>query len=411
MADATSSALSGSLKIKSFRSIGVRSVWDMETPSHSFVLENGVVAHNCLAHSASYAIIAYACAYLKHYHPLEWWTSVLKNASKDEISGKFWKYCGHLILNPDIQHSGNDFQVEGSNIRAPASLLKGIGETAHKQLLDNRPYIDIENMCQKLEDFKIRNGTPAIDKKTGEVALHKKGPLAGTPKIKKALSAVNRGVVTKLIIAGVLDSLFPETCTTLLDKLQAYEAALAKASGEKKPAAVNPVYNIENQVVRYQLKKEIMPSFSTDLRQMLSEMGLGIVDAGKMYTHTHKKFGTLRAVAAEHLEAISNALVLPDGGVTVAVATYVAAQENRIYQGNKEMCKLSLDIDGDIYEFVRWADKSGKVPPTFKKDLKFGVGVAILRKWREDKPWAIEDYIEVQPAFVIKKELDQETEE
>jgi DNA polymerase-3 subunit alpha len=33
------------------------------------------------SHAVCYVIIGYACAFLKHYYPLEWWTAVMTNAS------------------------------------------------------------------------------------------------------------------------------------------------------------------------------------------------------------------------------------------------------------------------------------------------------------------------------------------
>jgi DNA polymerase-3 subunit alpha len=54
------------------------------------------------SHAVCYVVISYACAFLKHFYPLEWWTAVLRNASKNEVDLKFWQHCGHLILLPDI---------------------------------------------------------------------------------------------------------------------------------------------------------------------------------------------------------------------------------------------------------------------------------------------------------------------
>ena len=41
-----------------------------------------------LSHAVSYSVTAYACAFLKHHYPLEWWCAVLQNADKDEIYSK-----------------------------------------------------------------------------------------------------------------------------------------------------------------------------------------------------------------------------------------------------------------------------------------------------------------------------------
>ncbi len=117
------------LKIKSFKSLGKTTVYDMSMPiHHNFLLSNGAVAHNCfnMSHSFSYGVIAYACAYLKHYFPLEWWCGVLQNAKKDEIAEKFWSYCKDNVLLPDINHSGDNFNIVNNKIFAPISLLQDI---------------------------------------------------------------------------------------------------------------------------------------------------------------------------------------------------------------------------------------------------------------------------------------------
>src|SRR4029077_18437478 len=34
------------------------------------------------SHAVCYMYITYACAWLKHHYPLEWWTAVLRNADR-----------------------------------------------------------------------------------------------------------------------------------------------------------------------------------------------------------------------------------------------------------------------------------------------------------------------------------------
>ena len=74
------------------------------------------------SHAVCYVIISYACAWLKHHYPLEWWTSVLRNANKNEINDTFWRFCGKLIDLPDVNLSESQFEIRNERIQAPVTL-------------------------------------------------------------------------------------------------------------------------------------------------------------------------------------------------------------------------------------------------------------------------------------------------
>ena len=50
------------------------------------------------SHAVAYVVISYACAFLKHYYPLEWWAAVLSNADQKEINEVFYKYVKDMVL-------------------------------------------------------------------------------------------------------------------------------------------------------------------------------------------------------------------------------------------------------------------------------------------------------------------------
>ena len=122
------------MRAKRLTNLGVRPVYDLEMPSRSnFILENGMVAHNC-SHSVSYAIVSYATAYLKHHHPLEWWCAELTVEAED--SDKLREYAHDIkdfILQPDIFSSHpTDFTIVGDKLQAPITMLKGVGADTAK---------------------------------------------------------------------------------------------------------------------------------------------------------------------------------------------------------------------------------------------------------------------------------------
>ena len=52
-----------------------------------------------IIHAVEYALITYACMFLKHYYPMEWWASILTNASEQEITGSFWPYVKDMVFH------------------------------------------------------------------------------------------------------------------------------------------------------------------------------------------------------------------------------------------------------------------------------------------------------------------------
>jgi DNA polymerase III alpha subunit len=119
------------LKIKNVEVIKDVPVFDIEMPSNNnFVLDSGAVASNC-AHSSSYAIVSYNCAYLKFKYPLEFWAAELSCEFDNEDKLRHYaEFLGDMILQPDILFSHpTDFIIENDKLRAPLSLLKGVGIT------------------------------------------------------------------------------------------------------------------------------------------------------------------------------------------------------------------------------------------------------------------------------------------
>lgn len=82
-----------------------------------------------MAHGVSYAIVSYDCAYLKHHYSLEFWASELScEFDNEDKLRKYSELLGDMILQPDILKSHpTDFIIEGDKLRAPLSLLKGVG--------------------------------------------------------------------------------------------------------------------------------------------------------------------------------------------------------------------------------------------------------------------------------------------
>lgn len=342
------------------------------------------------SHAVSYMVITYACAFLKRHYPLEWWTSVLRNEKdRNKIDSEHWRFCRHLVNMPDIKLSGDGFQIVGDRIQAPLSLLHGIGEKAHSEILKIRPFNDVTEMCQKIRGLRVAAAKPAIDKKTELPKVDKKGNQV----LRLGNSALNKGIVSTLIVSGAASSLFPQG-SGVYEQLMEYETEKAKVNGTKaKP--IDQKYANVTPLTRFQMKKHILPAWSESLDSIISNMKIaGLVrDPILRYTTSGGEYPICHF---EHIEAIEAIKLFPDQVIRVAAPCYIVSDERKKYQGNKDMAKLQIDVDGGRLELVKWPNRSGNLPHLFEQPLTGSVCIVLLSKFSANKPFAIDDLILIQ---------------
>lgn len=402
------------------------------------------------SHAVCYATIAYACAFLKHHYPLEWWTSVLKNAAKAEVNEKFWRHCGHFIDLPDVNKSGDFWEIQNERIRAPLDLLQGVGAKAHEELCVSRPYSSIKDFVTKIENHKVATGTwstKVVEKAVIDPATGKRkrwvNPETGKKenvkvpveeqKLTKGHSSLNRKVVYTLILSGAMDSLF-EKDTIVSDKLQAYEQALAesttKEGKEPKVEAVDAKYALVNPAKHFQMRKAILPAYGQDLLPIVIAakprgLTVGVANvpvegefsiervkkeiATYAWTNNHNnRIENVRLVNCKEFEALQNATLVPGETLRIAMAIYVETKELRTFIKNdvrKEMCKIVLDVEGGRFELVKWPNKENKVPDIFKANIEGSIAIGILSKYKQDGNFSVDDLV------VIEAPLDHEEKE
>lgn len=362
------------------------------------------------SHAVCYSVIGYVCAYLKHHFPLEWWTAVLRNADKNEINENFWKHCGHLIDVPDITRSGEGFEIIGERIQAPVSLLHGVGETAHKQLLAHRPYTDIDDFCQKIEAHCV---TGAVQKKNEDGSpkfkIVKKGRGKDkvemqVPDMKRAHNALTQTVCYKLIVTGALDSLFPRnedgSELPVNDKLFMFEAATAKAKG-KKQKPVKPEYLDLDSFKRYQMRKAALPAYTEPLLQLIVDRSpqniLIVNENGRDVAYLRYRAGRIPFLSPKVVDELDRVDPFPEGvKIWGASPAYVVSQRKFTYAGHKQACEMELDVEGVRRKYVKWPDKEGRLPAVFDEPLTGAIVIIAVMKYRGDKPFGLEDVIVVQ---------------
>jgi DNA polymerase III alpha subunit len=367
------------------------------------------------SHSICYSVIAYACAFLKHYYPVQWWCAVLRNADKKEITEKFWRYCKQWVDGPDVRHSGDVFEIQSGRIRAPLNFINGVGEGAHNELVSGRPFLNVADFCEKIVKHKIAGAKPVIAK-DGTQEVDKKGK----PKFKAGTSALNRGVISKLIVSGVMDSLFEDPQASIATKLEQYEEAMYEATtklmGKAKRGKVDTKYIALTPLTRFQMQKTILPIYSESVLPLLHRNGVdGLYLSGEEYMYRPETADNIRDINAQkgNVRVIEELPVLdgaklkyfnedyqlqPGEYLGCVAAAYVASERRFNYKGNRLAVELILDVDGEQFSFVKWAnyDTGKQVIPD---NLQGSIVMAYLKRTKPDRGFQIEAVVVVQPPL------------
>ena len=121
------------------------------------------------AHAVCYAVVSYQTAYLKCHYPKQYMaalmTSVLDSATK--IAGYIaeCKEMGIPVLPPDINHSVDNFSVEGNAIRFGLGAVKNVGRGLIRSMVAKR---NEGGPFKSLEDFITRMGEGELNKRAVE---------------------------------------------------------------------------------------------------------------------------------------------------------------------------------------------------------------------------------------------------
>lgn len=356
------------------------------------------------SHAICYSILGYACAWLKHHYPLEWWTAVLRTAGKDEIITRFWGQCGHLIDLPDISLSTDRFDIVNERIRAPLNMMKGVGPAAHEEITKLQPLKDIEDFCRKIEDRRVREGT------SKEVVLKTKTKIV----VSKARTALHQGLVCTLIASGSMDSLFPPEMT-LLEKLERYVVLNCTISdnvyktkgreGEPKETVPEKYLSL-NAIQQYQMRKQILPAFCADLLKLIvPEVHRGYHTRPGSWRYKYKgRKGDAELVVPNVGEIQRIGAISPwlnRHTLRLATPAYVISYEKRTWQGNQQYAKVMLDVNGYRLDLAVWCERNGdgKPPEHLRGDLTGAVVTAVLAKYNDKRPFVIDDLIVIQPPL------------
>jgi DNA polymerase-3 subunit alpha len=111
------------------------------------------------AHSACYAVLAYATAYLKANYPVEFMAALLTSLMehKDEMAAYVdeCRRSGIPLLPPDVNRSQEQFSVEGRAIRFALAGIKHVSKPAIRAIIEERErggeFGDLFDLCNRID--------------------------------------------------------------------------------------------------------------------------------------------------------------------------------------------------------------------------------------------------------------------
>lgn len=343
-----------------------------------------------LSHSVCYAVLAYACAWLKHHYPVQWWCSVLQNATKTDIYETFWDYCKDYVALPSLAGSSKSFSILNGKIQSPYWLIHGVGKVASDELCEIGPFSNITDLARKRHNKKLRDGR----------------------------SGITQSVVYKLILIGAADSILEGG--TPLDGIERFEQAVWEIAqeGKKKPSRIPPKLGKLPEDLGpfglYQYRKSILPIYSADLLKPLVHHNKEFVkhEDGRF----RYKDGTAFTYKGEW-RVIANMVPGKDKTIRRAVVAYLEAIEpfefggtrdpiTRKRTGGSKAVSLTLDFDGERLRVPCWPDRATGEMPRGVQELTAGdIVVAILSKYNTSKRFSVEK------VDIVKKGIGDATEE
>jgi DNA polymerase III alpha subunit len=130
------------------------------------------------SHAISYSAISFQCAWLYNYYPVEWMAAFLDKEpeKRKERAINIAKSNGFEIVEADINTSSFVWEIHPTNDKVlvqPLAGLKGLGDAAIQQIVDHRPFNNIEEFLFHDEIVYSKLNKKALDVLCRSGALNK----------------------------------------------------------------------------------------------------------------------------------------------------------------------------------------------------------------------------------------------
>ena len=335
---------------------------------------SGKYAFN-MSHATAYSYIARACGFLKLYFPVEWWTAVLSNASKDDLI-KLWPRVCNVVKMPDINLSTDQFQIvkdgEAEKILAPINFINGVGTSAISQILEFRPFTSIRDILER--------------------------------------TTLNRGVMFKLILSGTLDRFFKDGMNDI-EKMQEYLNIRAEVLGKKSPETVPEEYRNLTPIKEYLLMKSVYKVYFDDLEQIATPF---LINRGVLHTHTNgvttfngNNIGEKVHIDAQYLQKSLEENEYIDG----TVVGFISSMEEKAYDNKKKkMMIMTVEIGDKAYEMIKFPDW-GKDNHGLDKSIEDGICLFVIyKKPDEGAPIVVKHLLPIENINFLKDAAEERKE-
>lgn len=301
---------------------------------HMFEVAGGYLFNK--SHATSYAVTAYAGAYLKANYPTAFYTVALQWAKDDQIPTLMseMELCSNAkIVAPDINVSGDTFftNYETNEIFWSLTRIKNLGAKATEWIVNERKtrgdFTSIDNFIDRVFRYKLKKYQYWDDPDNPDEAT--KCP-------------VNARHIRHLILAGCFDKV--EHAQSVVERF----AILQKAA----------------EHLGFEIQEKDIP---TDLRgkhyfwsqQQIAISGIGAIDYKRIYDNSEAKPKIKGRAAWAMLKNVKEDDY--DGKRVAICASIVEIEEKKFLDkktgANKTFCKVLLQQNNDLVEMVIWNDE------------------------------------------------------
>ena len=127
-----------------------------------YLERDGVIVNR--SHAAAYAFIAYQCAFLKYYYPIEFYASLLTVFADNEEKAAHYitdaREAGINVLVPDINESEADFAItKNQEIRYGFDSVKSLQTKSVAAILEKRPFDSLEELITTMSKSQLSKGS------------------------------------------------------------------------------------------------------------------------------------------------------------------------------------------------------------------------------------------------------------
>lgn len=290
------------------------------------------------SHAVAYSVVAYQTAFLKTYYPAQFFAALLGTEmdNKDKITAYIQeaKEFGIEILPPDVNESLWLFNVIGDTIRFGLGAIKGVGETAVKDIIEER---EANGAFKGFIDFCERVN----------------------------LKSVNKRVLEALIKVGAFDSSDKFNRKTLLDNME-FITTFAEKKQEEKLMGQTSLFDMGDAPQSSEEQININESQEFDEKQKLSLEAelLGIYVSGHPLIRFKDVMEKLTSMSIANIHDLPT-VARPEGFNPRMGDENDPSKRMMVIAGMISESKVIVTKKGDKMAFVTLEDLTGKIECLF----------------------------------------------